>query len=333
LVTAKRGHNDWRYYGTTELERLNTITVLKTLGMTLAQIRDLVRTQEPSLERVLAIQVQAWQTKKLDAERGLVLAELALKRVQTQQSLSIDAICNLIRALEFNDHSVSLRSLLNEELTPAEYAAAMQFLKQNCDLSRVKAQIQEETDIFKKLRLMMEGGVPADADEVLQLLIEHKQVGLQAGNHQRALKMIEWNRDLGTRFFNISMRIAKKMQSQSDVEPDPSVLVTPKLLRYFFSADKHAPWTKPMLQLVADSNELLTRNPDPTSDEAKDLVQRYRETYTTYALGDPDVDAKLIPHSEVIHYGWSAWAGADAQAAWLFLSAAVIYACNKESAG
>jgi hypothetical protein len=121
------------------------------------------------------------------------------------------------------------------------------------------------------------------------------------------------------------------MQSQPDAESDPSILVSPKVLRFFFEASKHAPWTQPMLKMVADTNELLTRNPDPTSDEAKYLVERYRKTYVKYSLGNPDVDAKLIPYSEVIHYGWPAWAGADAQAAWLFLSEAVIHSCNEKN--
>jgi DNA-binding transcriptional MerR regulator len=334
LLTAKRGQNGWRYYGLMELERLNTIIVLKSLGMTLAQIRDLVRAKEPSLERVLEIQVKAWRTKKSDVDRGLVLAEAALKRVQAHQPLSIDAICNLIRRLEPTDYSTLIEKaldLLNDELTPDEYATAMEFLKRNFDLSQVKAQMEGEIHIFKKLNLLMESGAAVDSEAVQRLLVEHNEIGLYVGNHERTLKMIEWNRSLGMKFFAIETRGLKKMLSQPEAEPDPRVVVTPKLFRFYFEANKCAPWAMPLASIIADTNELLVNTPDSRSQEAQHLVQRYRETYARHSLGDAEVEARLIPYREAIRDGWSEWAGEDAQAAWLFLSEAVMQSHSEKN--
>jgi DNA-binding transcriptional MerR regulator len=326
LLTAKRGQNDWRYYGVPELERLNTIIVLKSLGMTLAQIRDLVCSKEPSLERVLEIQVKAWRSRKSVAERGLIFAEAALKRVQSQEPLSVDAICNLIREVEPSNKSVLIENvlhLLNDELTADEYATAMAYLKSNFDLSLVKAQMEAEIGIFKKLSLLMEAGAATGSAEVQRLLVEHNEIGLYVGNHERTLRMIEWNRSLGMKFFAIETRGLKKFLSQPYAQADPRVAVTPKLFRFYFEANKSAPWAKPLAKIIADTNELLLKNPDPGSQAAQHLVQRYRETYAKYSLGNPDVEAKLIPYREAIHDGWSEWAGEGAQAAWLFLAAAV----------
>jgi len=202
LVTAKRMQNDWRHYGVAELERLNTITVLKSIGMTLAQIRDLVRAKEPSLERVLEIQVKTWKTKRMEAERGLVLAEAALKRLQSQQSLSVDAMCRLIRGLEsMSDHFALIRNLLNEALTPEELKAAAEFMKCNFDPEQVKASIREEAGIFKRLRQLMESGATPDSEDVQQLLVERNRVASRFGGPERALKMIEWNRTIGVEIF------------------------------------------------------------------------------------------------------------------------------------
>jgi DNA-binding transcriptional MerR regulator len=335
LVAAKRTDNRWRYYGIEELERLNTIAVLKTIGMTLAQIRDLLRAKEPSLERTLHLQVKAWKTKKLEAERGIVLAEAALRRVQTQQSLSVDDICQLIRGLEsMSDQLALIRNLLHETLAPEELQAAMAFMKQNFDLEQVKLSIQKEAAIFRKLRQLMESGSTPESEEVQRLLVERNEVSMRHGGPERALKTIEWNRSIGVKFFSIEARTQKKMRSQPEAEHDPRIIVTPKVWDFFLKASKQAPWTGPMIKIIDEAKSLLAKNPDPTSDEARDLVRRFRETYQKYSIGDPDVTAKLVPYWEAIHDGWPEWAGEENQAAWLFLSEAVVHSLDeKKSTG
>lgn len=54
LLKPSRTANGWRRYGPDDLMRLNTISVLKALGLTLAQIRKLLRETAPSLLSVLA---------------------------------------------------------------------------------------------------------------------------------------------------------------------------------------------------------------------------------------------------------------------------------------
>ena len=103
LIAPARQVNGWRRYGRKELTRLNTITLLKAMGLTLAQIRDLIHRREPSLLSVLTLQVKTWSERKADAERGRKLAQSALKRVRADQSLSVDELGALVRGLDGAD--------------------------------------------------------------------------------------------------------------------------------------------------------------------------------------------------------------------------------------
>jgi DNA-binding transcriptional MerR regulator len=105
LISPLRTTSGWRYYGERELIRLNTITLLKSAGLTLAQIRTAtnVNRQDPSLKHVLEMQVDAWKAKQADAARGQAIVEAALKTLHEDKSLSIDNLCNLVRSLEMSD--------------------------------------------------------------------------------------------------------------------------------------------------------------------------------------------------------------------------------------
>jgi len=54
LITPERSAAGWRYYGAQELLELNKIGLLKVLGLTLNQIRDLTRRPSSPTLRLLA---------------------------------------------------------------------------------------------------------------------------------------------------------------------------------------------------------------------------------------------------------------------------------------
>src|SRR5882757_4345838 len=69
LIEPRRTDKGWRCYGPRELQRLNVIVTLKALGMTLAQIRTLLKTKSPPLARVLQIQLRACSARKDAVEK------------------------------------------------------------------------------------------------------------------------------------------------------------------------------------------------------------------------------------------------------------------------
>jgi DNA-binding transcriptional MerR regulator len=102
LIAPTRTTGGWRRYGPQDLVNLNMIALLKTAGLSLAQIRELISSSagEPTLQQALAIQLDTWKRKRADAERGQAIAEAALGRLRADQSLSVDELCDLIRSLE-----------------------------------------------------------------------------------------------------------------------------------------------------------------------------------------------------------------------------------------
>jgi DNA-binding transcriptional MerR regulator len=109
LIAPRRSAGGWRQYGSHDLMKLNTIALLKTAGLSLAQIGEVTCSSagEPTLQQILAIQLDTWKRRRAEAERGEAIAEAALNRLRTSQSLSVDELCNLIRSLEMTQSQPS----------------------------------------------------------------------------------------------------------------------------------------------------------------------------------------------------------------------------------
>ena len=118
LIAPRRSAGGWRQYGHGDLMKLNTIALLKTAGLSLAQIGEVTRSNagEPSLQQILAIQRDTWKRRRADAERGQAIAEAALNRLRADQSLSIDDLCKLIRSLEMTQSQPSTASTGHDDV-------------------------------------------------------------------------------------------------------------------------------------------------------------------------------------------------------------------------
>jgi DNA-binding transcriptional MerR regulator len=118
LIAPRRSAGGWRQYGPHDLMKLNTIALLKTAGLSLAQIGEVTRSSaaEPTLQQILAIQLDAWKRRRADAERGQAIAEAALNRLRADQSLSVDELCNLIRSLEMTQSQPSTASTGHDDV-------------------------------------------------------------------------------------------------------------------------------------------------------------------------------------------------------------------------
>jgi DNA-binding transcriptional MerR regulator len=118
LIAPRRTAGGWRQYGPQDLMKLNTIALLKTAGLSLAQIGEVTCSGagEPSLQQILAIQLDTWKRRRTEAERGQTIAEAALDRLRTEQSLSVDELCNLIRSLEMTQSQPSPASTSHDDV-------------------------------------------------------------------------------------------------------------------------------------------------------------------------------------------------------------------------
>src|SRR3954469_7206458 len=125
LIEPARSAKGWRLYGPRELQRLNVIVTLKTFGMTLAQIRSLLKRKAPPLARVLEMQLRVCRASRDRAENALQLVRAALTKIESGQALAVEDLCNLTRSMEMGNHHAIARELINEEITPQEEGAYM----------------------------------------------------------------------------------------------------------------------------------------------------------------------------------------------------------------
>jgi DNA-binding transcriptional MerR regulator len=116
LITPGRSAAGWRRYSAKELLKLNEIGLLKVLGLTLTQIRDMTRrATPPSLRHLLELQLGTLRQRRAEAERGLAVAEAALQRLQTSHSLSVEELCSLIRSFEMNTSTTDVAGPADDE--------------------------------------------------------------------------------------------------------------------------------------------------------------------------------------------------------------------------
>ena len=121
LITPGRSTAGWRCYGAQELLKLNEVGLLKVLGLTLNQIRDLTRRpSSPTLRQLLERQLDTWKHRRAEAERGQTVAEAALIQLQAGRSLSVEELCSLIRSLEMTTSTAEAPISAADEQVPPD---------------------------------------------------------------------------------------------------------------------------------------------------------------------------------------------------------------------
>jgi DNA-binding transcriptional MerR regulator len=121
LIMPGRSAAGWRRYGAQELLKLNEISLLKILGLSLKQIRDLTRRPSPpSLRQLIELQLGTWKHRRAEAERGLAVAEAALQQLQMGRSLSVEELCSLIRSFQMTTSTTDAAISAADEQAPPD---------------------------------------------------------------------------------------------------------------------------------------------------------------------------------------------------------------------
>jgi DNA-binding transcriptional MerR regulator len=124
LITPGRSAAGWRRYGAQELLKLNEVGLLKVLGLTLNQIRDLTRrSSSPDLRQLLELQLASWKHRRAAADRGQAIAETALRQLQAGRSLSVGELCSLIRSFELITSTAEAATPADDEPVTLDAAA------------------------------------------------------------------------------------------------------------------------------------------------------------------------------------------------------------------
>jgi DNA-binding transcriptional MerR regulator len=103
LVTPVRTQAGWRAYGPAQIARLHQVLALKSLGLSLKQIKDLLAGRLASLDAVLKVQQQALEAKASETRRALALLQSARAKLAANGVLSPDDLTQLTRETAMND--------------------------------------------------------------------------------------------------------------------------------------------------------------------------------------------------------------------------------------
>lgn len=117
----------WRVYGPDQVARLHQILALKRLGLSLAQIGQVLAGPD-ALGSVLALQEEALAKDAARLARALDLVRNARTKLESGQALSIDDLANLTKEtvmtrVDAREMGQALKPFANKHLSEAERAA------------------------------------------------------------------------------------------------------------------------------------------------------------------------------------------------------------------
>ncbi|HEY4212810.1 MAG TPA: MerR family transcriptional regulator [Steroidobacteraceae bacterium] len=292
LIEPRRTGKGWRCYGPRELQRLNVIVTLKAFGMTLAQIRTLLKTKTPPLTRVLQIQLQACRAKKDAVEKALALVRAALATIGSGKPFSLEDLCNLTRSMDMEaemdgvSNFAIVRGLINERITPEEERAHMNWVAslQPEQLKTVLVARKALRAALRALQDLYEKKLDPAAPEVQTLIVQLKDVGFRYGIFKGQAAMFEWNPSITRKYLEVGARAA-----WAGMDDD--------FVAYVRAANAAAPWSQPLRQVTDEATKLVEQKAEPSSAAGQALARHLALICSDHSLGDPLFYARWAPYS------------------------------------
>jgi DNA-binding transcriptional MerR regulator len=105
LIAPRRTSKQWRLYGSSEISRLNEISALKTLGLSLRDIAKLLKGQPTDLAQTLTLQREVLADARNRAERGLLVIEALQAKIHAGGAASIDDLTYLAKETNMTEPS------------------------------------------------------------------------------------------------------------------------------------------------------------------------------------------------------------------------------------
>jgi len=130
LVSPVRTAAGWRAYGPDQAARLHQVLALKSLGLGLKRIGELLAGRLASLDAVLEVQQRALELQESETRQALALLKAARTRLAERGALSADDLTQLTRETVMNDKlrtdaewKEAFEPLIQRHYEPAEIAA------------------------------------------------------------------------------------------------------------------------------------------------------------------------------------------------------------------
>ena len=298
LLKPSRSAKGWRRYGPDDLLRLNTISVLKALGLTLAQIRKLLCEAAPSLLSVLQVQAKSWRQRHGEAAKALELVEAAIHRLERNQPPSLEELCQLVNALQerstpMQERATLMADLMKELLTTEEQWQWQTWWAGHAeDMNQNAVYLRERLQPFAVLQdLLTQGGSPGDP-AVQEQVLKHSALLDRYGVRERTVRMMDWNLALTTRFMELGA-IARERQPDRNVLPFP--LMSGRLTQFYEQAIAASAPARAAGAVIKSAQALLEAGEDPAASALDAAVSELTAVCAEQGLGDPLVFLRFTP--------------------------------------
>jgi DNA-binding transcriptional MerR regulator len=330
LIVPARSAKGWRLYGPKELTRLGTIVTLKAMGLSLAQIREVLTGQAPSLQRVLQLQREVWQTRKDAAEKSLALVDSALGHLHSRKSLSIAELCRLIKSVgAIGDWQATARELFDEMIDPSEVRewVAWSAHRPKEEAGQSRELLESQMLLVRELQGHIDAGARPDDVAVQKLLDRSNRNWLHSGMRERMLQQAQWNSTIARKMYNIGNRLLARTAT-GGTPPDDG-----HDFRSFFEAAVRASRWSQVLELVLEDTIAEMTRSTASSPAAQALATRLAQICRRHSLGNPAVYARWITAYAQPRENQSAEHFERRQAAWRFLAEATELTLRRRRGG
>ena len=312
LIKPMRSANGWRLYGPNEIQRLNIIVTLKTFGMTLAQIRSLLKTKPPPLAQVLQMQLRVCRARRDEAQESFARVHTALVTIESGKTLTLEDLCELTRSMEMGNHHAMVRELINEKITPQEERAYMTWAAARPP-EEVKAMQEYGAGVrilFRSLQELREKNCKPGAPEAQALITEWNALAVRHGLRQFMANLVEWNPAVAQKWLQVGERAISISTTQQQANTEDG------LWTYFSAAQEASPWHQALKQIADEAIKLIEGKVDSTSTPAMTLATNLTRICADYSLGDPIVYARW---ASAMQFRNSAAENERRKSAWVYL--------------
>jgi DNA-binding transcriptional MerR regulator len=320
LVTGERTAAGWRRYGPDDLARLNTIAVLKSLGMTLAQIRDLMQRKPPSLQDVLHAQIESCKQKRAAAELGQAIAEYALRQLQMDQQLSLDELCQSVRSMQPSDPERLIQNLVVERVTAQEQQAWRRWWREHpAEKANLVLFVEKQSLIFRKLDRHLKAGLDPSGVQVQEVVQRRFHLIRDHRVLESLLDQLEWNPEITRKMYRMEEALMQRVREGKMPQNQPLVAPSAELWKFYLNAVERLPWWSSLTEILEHVSGLAQARGSPSVDTSWP-AERLRQLFRENALGNPGSWARFysIPHHP--DYGLDMWAAPIHTAAWAFIA-------------
>lgn len=290
LLSPQRDANGWRVYGEADIQRLNCIITLKTLGLTLREIRGVLSTVPPPLSEVLQLQLDSWVARQAEAERAVALLRTALARLSASDLLTIEELCELVKSTE-TGHSARTdahRESVNETITPGEEREYMTWVEAHPNhVTAMQSFTQAQRPLLEELEALRVKGVDPASSRVQSIVDRHSELMTRHGVRQMMVELMDWNSAVTRKYLALGERLLHRSLNKDSAPPNGSGKPAGGFVGFFLAAQRASGTARALRPILQQAGLLARQGAARTSREAQQLAIRLGALCRRFELGCP----------------------------------------------